>query len=172
MNKHFCEVGPSLNATVPIFKDIDFTDFLPTKNSDSTLSSFNVISSETIKSYVSSLSSNKAITDHLPLRVIKAIFPIIMHSVTHIVNLSLSTGQFPDSCKLAVVSPIFKGGDANDPNDYRPISILPLVSKCIEYCVNEQLTGYFESNKLLTIHQYGFRKNHSTTYLTLDIYVL
>ena len=97
MNKHFCEVGLSLNATVPIFKDIDFTDFLPTKNSDSTLSSFNVISSETIKSYVSSLSSNKAITDHLPLRVIKAIFPIIMHSVTHIVNLSLSTGQFPDS---------------------------------------------------------------------------
>ena len=59
--------------------------------------------------------------------------------LTHIVNLSLSTGQFPDSCKLAVVSPIFKGGDANDPNDYRPISILPLVSKCIENCVNVTL---------------------------------
>ena len=98
----------------------------------------------------------------------KAIFPIILHSVTHIVNLSLSSGQFPDSCKLAVVSPIFKGGDVNDPNDYRPISILPLVSKCIEHCVNEQLTDYFESNKLLSIHQFGFRKNHSTTYLTLD----
>ena len=92
-----------------------------------------------IKSYVSSLSSNKAVTDKLPLRVIKAIFLIIVHSVTHIVNLSLSTGQFPDSCKLAVVSPIFKGGDANDPNDYWPISILPLVSKCIENCVKEQL---------------------------------
>ena len=72
-----------------------------------------------IKSYVTSLSSNKAITDQLPLRVIKAILPTIVHCLAHIVNLSLSTGQFPDSCKLAVVSPIFKGGDANDPNDYR-----------------------------------------------------
>ena len=170
MNKHFCEVGPKLNATVPIYKDINFNDFLPDQNIDCTLHSFNEVSSDKIKSYVSSLSSNKAITDQLPLRVIKAIFPIIVHSVTHIVNLSLSTGQFPDSCKLAVVSPIFKGGDANDPNDYRPISILPLVSKCIENCVNEQLTDYFESNKLLNIHQYGFRKNHSTTYLTLDMF--
>ena len=85
-------------------------------------------------------------------------------------NLSLSTGKFPDSCKLAVVTPIFKGGDVNDPNDYRPISILPLVSKCIEHCVNEQLTEYFENNKLLTNHQYGFRKNYSTPYLTLEMF--
>ena len=79
------------------------------------------------------MSSNKAITDQSPLRIIKAIFPIIVHSVKHIVNLILSTGQFPDSCKLAVVSPN-------------------------------------ESNKLLCIHQYGFRKNYSTTYLTLDMF--
>ena len=120
MNKHFCEVGPRLNATVPIYKDISFNDFLPAKNNDCTLDSFNEVSSEMIKSYVTSLSSNKAITDQLPLRVIKAILPTIVHCLAHIVNLSLSTGQFPDSCKLAVVSPIFKGGDANDPNDYRP----------------------------------------------------
>ena len=53
---------------------------------------------------------------------------------------------------------------------YRPISILPLISKCIENSVNEQLTDFFESNKLLSIHQYRFRKNHSTTYLTLDMF--
>ena len=50
------------------------------------------------KSFVLSLSSNKAITDQLPLKVIKAILPIIVHSLTHIVNLSLSTGKFPDAC--------------------------------------------------------------------------
>ena len=126
-----------------IYKDINFNDFLPDQNIDCTLHSFNEVSSDKIKSYVSSLSSNKAITDQLPLRVIKAIFPIIVHSVTHIVNLSLSTGQFPDSCKLAVVSPIFKGGDANDPNDYRPISILPLVSKCIENVFQMTLISFF-----------------------------
>ena len=72
MNKHFCEVGPKLNATVPIYKDINFNDFLPDQNIDCTLHSFNEVSSDKIKSYVSSLSSNKAITDQLPLRVIKA----------------------------------------------------------------------------------------------------
>ena len=47
---------------------------------------------------------------------------------------------------------------------------MPLISKCIENSVNKQLTDFFESNKLLSIHQYGFRKNHSTTYLTLDMF--
>ena len=70
MNKHFCEVGPKLNATVPIYKDINFNDFLPDQKIDCTLHSFNEVSSDKIKSYVSSLSSNKAITDQLRLRVI------------------------------------------------------------------------------------------------------
>ena len=111
MNQHFCEIGPKLNATVPVFENITFNDFLIPNHNGSMLCSFNEVSSEVIKSYVSSLSSNKAITDQLPLRVIKAILPIIIQSITHIVNISLSTGQFPDACKLAVVTPIFKGGD-------------------------------------------------------------
>ena len=170
MNTHFCEIGPKLNATVPVYENITYNDFLIPRITEHNLESFEEVSSETIKCYVSSLSSNKAINDQLPLRVIKAILPIIVHSLTHIVNLSLSTGQFPDSCKQAVVSPIFKGGDSNDPNDYRPISILPIVSKCIENSANEQLSEYFDRNKLLTDNQYGFRKNHSTTYLTLDMF--
>ena len=47
---------------------------------------------------------------------------------------------------------------------------MPLISRCIENSVNEQLTDFFESNKLLSNHQYGFWKNHSTTYLTLDMF--
>ena len=170
LNIHFSEVGPKLNAKVPVYENISFSDFLVSKDKDCTIHSFSEVSSEMINSYVMSLSTNKAITDLLPLRIIKAILPIIIHSITHIVNLSLSTGQFPDSCKLATVTPIFKGGDPNDPNDYRPISILPIISKCIESSVNEQLSEYFESNNLLTSHQYGFRKNHSSTYLTLDMF--
>ena len=86
-----------------------------------------------IKTYITSLSSDKAITDQLPLRIIKSILPIIISSITYIVNLSLRTGQFLDSCKQAVVTPIFKGGDNYDPNDYRPISILSIVSKSTKF---------------------------------------
>ena len=85
-------------------------------------------------------------------------------------NLSLTTGQIPELCKYAQVTPISKGGDTSDMNEYRPISILPVITKCIEFFVNEQLTSYFEENNLLTNHQYGFRKNNSTTYLMLDLF--
>ena len=71
---------------------------------------------------------------------------------------------------MAIFTPIHKIEDPNDPNNYRPISILPIWSKCVEYCVNEQLMTYFEDNNLLTESQYGFRKIHSTSYLTLDLF--
>ena len=80
MNKHFCEVGPKLNATVPLYSNISYKDFLVPKNNDCTLNSFNEVSSEKIKSYIMSLSSSKAITDQLPLRIFKSILPIIVHS--------------------------------------------------------------------------------------------
>ena len=50
------------------------------------------------------------------------------------------------------------------------VVILSVLSECIETSVNEQFTNYFENNNLLTNHQYGFRKNHSSTYLTLDMF--
>ncbi|MCP4437680.1 MAG: reverse transcriptase family protein, partial [Aureispira sp.] len=84
--------------------------------------------------------------------------------------MSLKTGVVPQLCKFAQVTPILKGGNDDDPNNYRPISILPVIAKCIEYFVNEQLTNYFENNNLLTKHQYGFRKNNSTTYLMFDLF--
>ena len=64
-----------------------------------TLSSFTPVSADAIESYIKSLSSNKAITDHIPLKVFKAITPILLPSLTHIVNLSLSSGKFPDIYK-------------------------------------------------------------------------
>ena len=108
--------------------------------------------------------------DEIPLKIFKCILPAILEPLTHIVNLSLKSGQIPESCKYARVTPISKGGDASELDNYRPISILPLITKCIEFFVNEQLTSYFEENELLTKHQYGFRKNHSTTYLMLDLF--
>ena len=169
LNEHFCNIGPKLRESIPIYTGISYKDFLIGENQCS-LSSFTPVSSVFIDSYIKSLSSSKAITDHIPLRVFKAITPIMLPSLTHVVNLSLTSGKMPDILKIANVAPIHKGDDPNDPDNYRPISILPIVSKCIEHCVSEQTTRYFESNKLLTNKQYGFRKNYSTTYLTLDLF--
>ena len=76
----------------------------------------------------------------------------------------------PAACKTASVAPILKNGNPDDPTNYRPISILPLLGKSIEYFVDKQFTEYIEGKIILSNQQYGFRKNHSTTFLMLDLF--
>ena len=75
----------------------------------------------------------------------------------------LETGIFPDDWKKAKVYPIFKSDERNIPNNYRPISILPALSKIIERVMHTQLLEYFQAENLLTDSQSGFRPNHSTS---------
>ena len=84
------------------------------------------------------------------------------------VNLSLIAGIFPDAWKTARVTPIFKEGLKTDPNNYRPISVLPLVSKLIERIVFNQLYQYLNNNYLLTDSQSGFRAMFSTETALLE----
>ena len=82
--------------------------------------------------------------------------------MTHIIDKSLSCGTMPTLCKKALVKPVYKGeGDKIDPGNYRPISILPLLGKCIEYFVNKDLMEYKHSNKILNDQQFGFCKDNS-----------
>ena len=77
----------------------------------------------------------------------------------------------PKLYKQALITPIYKlEGDKQDPENYRPISILPLFGKCIEYFVNHQLTNYVQDNNILNNQQFGFRKDSSTTFLMLHLF--
>ncbi|XP_048002038.1 uncharacterized protein LOC125238682 [Leguminivora glycinivorella] len=67
-----------------------------------------------------------------------------------------------DAFKQAVISPIHKDGNRDDVNNYRPISILPALSKLLERLMNTRLVKYLESNNILSPNQYGFRKGRST----------
>ena len=77
------------------------------------------------------------------------------------INISLHTGVFPDVLKEARVIPIHKGGPSEDPSNYRPIPILPIVSKVIEKHVTKHLFAYLNKYKLLHEAQSDFRKHHS-----------
>ena len=80
--------------------------------------------------------------------------------LTNCINKSVETGYFPDSLKLANVAPVFKKEDLFDKCNYRPVSILPLLSKVHEKVIYNQLCDYSESflNNIIC----GFRKAHST----------
>ena len=88
-------------------------------------------------------------------------------SITELCNLSMRLDGFPDACKIAKVKPLFKKGSKSDPSNYRPISLLPLLSKVLERVVLSQTKEFLSFNKILYDYQSGFRKNYSTdTYLS------
>ena len=74
----------------------------------------------------------------------------------------MRTGKIPSDWKAAKVSPIHKGGDKTDKNNYRPISVISVVMKMFERAVHDQLQSYLIEHNMLAPQQSGFRKGHST----------
>ncbi len=86
-NKHFATVGSRIQAQVPKFENISFSDFLPDRNSDVSFSEFEEVTGDAIISYVKSLASAKAVFDDIPLYILKEATPCIIEPLTHVVNL-------------------------------------------------------------------------------------
>ena len=107
--------------------------------------------------------------DGISTKLLKVIAPVIIKPLTLLINQVLNTGTFPDKLKIAKVIPIFKKGDPSLFENYRPISLLPAISKVVEKIIALQLSSYFEKNKLLFDNQYGFRPKHSTEHAALEL---
>ena len=88
---------------------------------------------------------------------------VIAEPLCFLLNAFLEEGKFPSDLKQAHVCPIFKKGDTDDPNNYRPISITAALSKVFEKVIREQITDFVDNNKLFSPVQFGFRTHISTT---------
>ena len=106
--------------------------------------------------------SNAAGVDNLPGRFLKDGTVILAKPVTEICNLSIKLKIFPNPCKLAKLKPIFKKKSRMDPSNYKPISLLPLISKIFEKIVHDQMIDYLAQYNILYQYQSGFRTKHST----------
>ena len=93
----------------------------------------------------------------------------ITKPVTLIINQMIKTGIFPDKLKISRVTPIYKANKKDQFSNYRPISLLPSLSKIFEYVIYDQLSLYFIDNRLLSPQQYGFRPKHSTELAALNL---
>ncbi|PIK38091.1 putative RNA-directed DNA polymerase from mobile element jockey-like [Apostichopus japonicus] len=94
--------------------------------------------------------------------IVKQVLPFIVTPLTHICNISFTTGVFPDKLKIAKVLPIFKKGESNIYENYRPISILSCFSKILERLMSNRIINFLDANDILCKEQYGFRPGHST----------
>ena len=87
---------------------------------------------------------------------------VLATPLSQIINLSIVSSTFPDLGKIGKLKAIFKKGSKIDPKNYRPISLLPLLSKIFEKVIYSQTTSFLEDNNILFTHQSGFRPKHST----------
>jgi hypothetical protein len=94
--------------------------------------------------------------------MLKNAVDVIAPSLATLFNTSLQTSIFPSIWKKAKVTPLFKKGDKQDPSNYRPISILPSLSKILEKAVHTQFYSYLTENNLISPKQFGFRLKSST----------
>ena len=96
-------------------------------------------------------------------------FPYIIQPITDIINSSLTQGKFPKAWKIAEIIPIPKTDEVEPASNNRPISLLPILSKICERVVHQQFTNHLTINKLLSTHQNGNKRHHSTETLGLQI---
>ena len=138
-------------------------NFVCSKKDNNVLFSIPPITESKVIGWLKSINLHKACgIDKLSPRMLKLAAPIIAPSIAKLINHSFNTASFPQRWKTAKVSPLFKGGDSEDLNNYRPISVLPVLSKVIERHVHDSLSRYLCENNLIYSKQSGFRKLHST----------
>ena len=103
-------------------------------------------------------------------KFLKLMVPEITESLCLIFNESFSKGIFPDHMKLAMILPFYKGGSKLEVSNYRPVSILPIISKLLEKLMLNRVIKYLDKNNIIYEHQFGFQKNKSTTLAVVDLY--
>ena len=110
----------------------------------------------------SSLRNSSSSHDGISVKLTKKVKFQILKPLAHIINLSFSHGQIPDSLKIAKVVPIYKKSNYSLFSNYRPISILPAFSKIIEKLADTRMLNFLSKHNILNDHQFGFRQHIST----------
>ena len=113
--------------------------------------------------------TNSCGSDGIQFRFLIDSLPVTIFYILVIVNTSIVTGIYPDPWKCPIVTPIYKSGDTDNVENYRPVSLLCIISKILEKVVAIQLIDFLEKNRLLCNEQHGFRPSLSTETALLKI---
>ena len=102
--------------------------------------------------------SKAAGLDNLSGRFLKDEAKFLSKPISDLCNLSITSEKFPESCKVTKLKPLYKKGSLTLPCNYRPISLLRLMSKVIEKVIQEQASTFLNSRNLLYTYESGFQK--------------
>ena len=162
-SEYFGSVVTKLKSKIILFSNLVWRANTKRARRTDTFFKFSYVSKIFVERQLKTLKRRKAAGwDDLPAGMIKDCRSAISKPLTYIINLSLKEGIVPTKWKCARVAPIHKSGDAKNPENYRPISVLPIFSKILERLIHTQLSKHLETNNLLTDYQFGYRSKRST----------
>lgn len=170
-NEFFSSIGTILSHNIPQKYHNNISNSLPQDpNNKQELLKLKHCTNDEVSKIIDMLDTNVSKgLDGITAKMIKSTKPLILESLTNCINTCLDSGYFPDSLKIAKVTPIHKAGNKQDPNNYRPISVLPIVSKIYEKVIYTRLDNFLTSINFLYKYQYGFRPKCNTLSATIDL---
>lgn len=165
-NDHFINIGEHLSSKIQ--KKVNpFLNKIPLNNKTIFL---NPISEDEILSIVNSLNnSNSCGYDKISIKTIKSLSVSIIPSLCNLFNQCLIKGHFPEIFKKSIVTPVYKNGNKEELNNYRPISIISNLGKILEKIISQRLQSFINANNLLSPQQFGFRSGKSTNDAIIDL---
>ena len=169
-NTHFTNVGKTIQENIESNSYDHSDDCFQNIDNQNNLH-FKSIEENDVLKHLTNLSTDKACgLDNIPAILLKSIAEHISKPLTHIYNLSIQQNNVPSSCKQYRITPVYKGtGQRSDMNNYRPISVLPIIAKIMEKLIFDQLYSYLQNKGLLSNHQARFRPNHSTMTALINV---
>lgn len=161
-NSFFTNIAAKLKEDIPLSDFDSVKQFVRSRVPEPMFFNIPLIDKENVKKMLLNLDHTKSTgLDDIGARFLKMSASYIYPIIHHVLNLSISQNTFPNVWKLAKVNPLFKAGSRFDVNNYRPISILPILSKLLERHTHDSFMSYLNHYNLLTNTQSGFRKGHS-----------
>jgi hypothetical protein len=160
-NKYFASIGKTLASSIPT-TPLTYNEYL-LDTIPQTIFVAPVSCSEVFNAINSLNKTNSTGPDDIPTKIIQFAADIIAEPLTFIINQSFETGIFPTAFKTAKVIPIYKKGNHDCTDNYRPISLLNNLSKLFERLMYNRIMNFFNKFNVLNSNQYGFRSGHSTT---------
>ena len=172
LNAHFSTVGKTMAEEYDKIEFSDLRDPLEyVTRKESIFRNLSLTNLSEILQLIGNLDPKKSCGfDLISNKILKSTASTIAPFLVTLFNKCLKNGTFPDCYKTAKVTPLFKGGDKQDPDCYRPISLLPCVGKLFEKVIATRLLEYFNTFDLFSKYQFGFRESFTTEFAILDIY--
>ena len=166
-NEHFSHAGKETEKTVKSPMGRAPLQYVKRRNSKFSIPriSETQISSIVMKMKAKHSSGYDGVSNYL----LKSLIHVIKLPLCVVFNKSLQTGVFPNLMKLAKLIPLHKGGERDVCDNYRPISLLPIISKILERHVHKHMVKFLDENHILYPHQFGFRERHSTTDVIMSL---